>query len=115
VLAKRNWTAGNGGSTLKPASCEVLPGDTEVTMTDMSRDTSEREKSPKSLQDIKKHMKDGEEPVEVLLGLASSPIIDLQQRGLAKVLSAEKAGRKIVVVIFYDTEWVDGKGIMVSK
>ena len=84
-------------------------------MTDTLPDTLDPETSPKSLKDIQKHMKDGGEPNEILLGLVSSPLIDLQQRGLAKVLRAEKAGKKLVLAIFYDTEWVDGKGIMEAK
>lgn len=83
-------------------------------MTDTLQDTSGREKSPKNLKDIKKRMKDGDEPTEILLELVSSPLIDLKARELAKVMTAEDGGRKVVLAIFYDTTWVDGKGIVQS-
>jgi hypothetical protein len=81
-------------------------------MTGTQPDMSAKEKSPKSLADIQKRMKDGEEPVEVLHSLVSSPLIDLKNRELAKILTAEDNGRKVVLAIFYDVDWVDGKGIV---
>jgi hypothetical protein len=81
-------------------------------MTEELLDTSAVGKSPKNLQDIKKHLKDGEEPTELLLSLVSSPLIDLKSRALAKIVTAEENGRKVVLAIFYDAVWVDGKGIV---
>ena len=83
-------------------------------MTDTPQDMLAKEKSPLSSADIQKHLKDGEEPTELLLSLVSSPLIDLKGRELAKVLTAEEAGRPVVLAIFYDVTWVDGKGIILS-
>lgn len=83
-------------------------------MTDTRQDMSAQEKTPKSSLDIQKRMKDGEEPTEVLLSLVSSPLIDLQGRALAKILTAQDGGRNVVLAIFYDSEWVEGSGIVPS-
>lgn len=81
-------------------------------MTDTRPDTSAQGKTPKSSLDIQKRMKDGEEPTEVLLSLVSSPLIDLQGRALAKILTAQDGERNVVLAIFYDSEWVEGSGIV---
>jgi hypothetical protein len=84
-------------------------------MTDTSQDTLAKETDSKSLQDIKRVMKDGEEPTEMLLSLVSSPLIDLKGRELAKVITAKEGDRDVVLAIFYDTTWIDGKGIVGKK
>lgn len=109
---RRILTAENGESIPKQEICEELHGEQEVTMTDTQQDTSAQGKTPKSSLDIQKRMKDGEEPTEVLLSLVSSPLIDLQGRALAKILTAQDGGRKVVLAIFYDSEWVEGSGIV---
>lgn len=83
-----------------------------VNTTGTQLDMSAKEKAPLSSQDIQKRLKDGEEPTIILLGLVSSPLIDLKLRELAKVYSAEDGGRPVVLAIIYDAEWIDGKGIV---
>jgi hypothetical protein len=89
-----------------------LLGEQEDIMTDTQQDMLEQEKTPKNLDAIKKHLKDGEEPEEILHSLVSSPLIDLKARELAKILIAEDGSRKVVLAIFYDVEWIDGKGLV---
>lgn len=81
-------------------------------MTDTKPATSAKGKTPSSLPDTLNRMKDGEEPTIVLLGLVSSPLIDLKLRELAKVYSAQDGGRPVVLAIIYDAEWIEGKGIV---
>ena len=83
-----------------------------VNTTDTKQDTLAKGKTPLSLPDTLNRMKDGDEPTIVLLGLVSSPLIDLKLRELAKVYSAEEGGRPVVLAIIYDAEWVEGKGIL---
>lgn len=85
-----------------------------VNMTDTKQDTLAKEKRPLSSADMKKHLKDGEEPTELLLSLVSSPLIDLKGRELAKILIAEENGRKVVLAIIYDATWDDSKGVVPS-
>lgn len=80
--------------------------------TDTKQDMLAKETIPLNLPDIQKRMKDGDEPTPVLLGLVSSPLIDLKLRELAKVYSAVQEGRPVVLAIIYDAEWVEGKGIL---
>ena len=63
-LPRKNWTVASGGPTTKQESLEALPGEHEDIMTDTQQDTLEQEKNPRNLDDIKKHMKDGEGPEE---------------------------------------------------
>ena len=81
-------------------------------MTDTKPDTLVKEKTPSNLPDMKKHLKDGEEPTVILLSLVSSPLIDLKNRALARVYSAEESGIPVVLAIFVNAEWVEGKGIV---
>lgn len=98
----------------KSEICVESHGEQEDIMTGTQPDMLAKGTSPKSSDDIRKRMKDGEEPVEVLHSLVSSPLIDLKGRELAKILTAEDGGRKVVLAIFYDVEWIDGKGIVQS-
>jgi hypothetical protein len=95
------------------AICEGLLGENEA-MTENAQGTSESGKTPLSSEDMKKHLKDGEEPIEILLSLVSSPLIDLKGRALARIMTAEDGGRKIVLAIFYDATWDDEQGIIPS-
>ena len=114
MLAKRNLTAESGESIKAQAIYVGLLGEREDIMTDTRHDTSGQEKTPLNLDVIQKHMKDGAEPTEVLLSLVSSPLIDLKGRELAKILTAELDGHAVVLAIFFDADWVDGKGIVQS-
>jgi hypothetical protein len=67
-----------------------------------------------NLDAIKKRMTDGKEPTEMLFSLLSSPLIDLKGRALAKILTAEDNGRKVVLAIIYDAEWDGERGIVLS-
>jgi len=74
---------------------------------------SEKEVKPKSLQDISPLLKNGDEPTELLLALAWSPIETLQARGMAKVF----VGNGAVAVFFHNTELLASIGLVptVSK
>lgn len=82
--------------------------------TDTKQDTLAKERGQLSSQDIAKHLKDGEEPTPILLSLVSSPLIDLKLRGLVRIFKFKEdgSGRPAVAVLIYDTEWVEGKGIV---
>lgn len=65
-----------------------------------------------SSESTKPRMKDGEEPTEVLLGLVSSPLLTLKNRGVAKVLAATgEGGRPVVLAIFDAAVWDQSVGI----
>lgn len=69
---------------------------------------SEKEVKPKSLNDTKPVMKSGEEPTELLLQLAWSPIETLQARGLVRVF----VGNGAVAVFFHKTELMPYFGLV---
>jgi hypothetical protein len=58
-------------------------------------------------------MMDGEEPVEVLLALVSSPLLALRRRGLAKIMTAKgKDGHSVVLAVFDKAQWDKTVGII---
>ena len=69
---------------------------------------SEKEATPKNLQDISPLLKNGDEPTELLLALAWSPIETLQARGLVKVF----VGNGAVAVFFHKTELIPHLGLV---
>jgi hypothetical protein len=74
---------------------------------------SANETTQKSLKFTEPRMKDGEEPTEVLLALVSSPLLALQKRGIAKVLTAKGAnGQTVVLAVFDNVEWDQTVGIV---
>jgi len=74
------------------------------------------ETTQKSLKSIEPRMKDGEEPTEVLLALVSSPLLALQKRGLAKVLTAKGSnGQDVVLAIFDSASWKQTVGIVLEE
>lgn len=74
---------------------------------------SESDSTQKSSSVSKARMTDGEEPTEVLLALVSSPLLALQKRGLAKVLTAKGAnGQSVVLAVFDQAEWDANTGIV---
>jgi hypothetical protein len=77
---------------------------------------SEKEKTQKSSSDIGPRMKDGEEPIEVLISLVSSPLIDLNNRGVTQILTAtDEAGRPVVLAIFPGATWDSSVGIVLAE
>ena len=61
-------------------------------------------------------MKDGEEPTEVLLALVSSPLLALQRRGLARILTAKgENGHPVVLAVFGDSDWNTNVGIVAAN
>jgi len=76
---------------------------------------SENDTTPKSSSSTGPRMKDGEEPTEVLLALASSPLLALQKRGLVKIATAKNQnGSPVVVALFSGASWSDSVGIVVA-
>jgi len=72
--------------------------------------------TPQNSSSTAPRMKDGEEPTEVLLALASSPLLELQKRGLAKIVTAkDQDGDPVVVVIFGGAEWNPTVGIVLAE
>jgi hypothetical protein len=70
----------------------------------------------KSSSGSESRMMDGEEPTEVLLALVSSPLLALQKKGLAKVLTAKGAnGQSVVLAVFNNSEWDANSGIVLEK
>ena len=77
---------------------------------------SANETTPENLKSTAPRMKDGEEPTEVLLGLVSSPLLALQKRGVAKVLTAKGSnGQTVVLAVFDNVEWDQSVGITPAK
>ena len=72
---------------------------------------SEKERNPKNLSDISPLLKTGEEPTELLLALAWSPIETLQARGLAKVF----VGKGAVAVFFHRADLVPHLGLVPTE
>lgn len=65
-----------------------------------------------NLKSTAPRMKDGEEPIEVLLALVSSPLLALKERGLAKIMTAKgEQGQPVVLAIFDKTMWDQTVGI----
>jgi hypothetical protein len=64
--------------------------------------------TPENLKDTGPVMRSGEEPPELLLALAWSPIETLQRLGLAKVF----VGSGAVAVIFQNTSLLPEKGLV---
>jgi len=61
-------------------------------------------------------MKDGEEPTEVLLALVSSPLLALQKRGVAKVMTAKgQQGQTVVLAVFNSATWNPTVGIVLAE
>ena len=76
---------------------------------------SEKDTTAKSLKSTEPRMKDGEEPTEVLLGLVSSPLLTLKNRGEAKVLVAKgEHGQPVVLAVFDSAEWNETVGIVLA-
>lgn len=74
------------------------------------------ETTPKNSVSTEPHMKDGEEPTEVLLALVSSPLLALKARGLARILTAKgENGQPVVLAIFDASEWDQTVGIAIAK
>jgi hypothetical protein len=74
------------------------------------------ETTQENLKSTKPRMKDGEEPTEVLLALVSSPLLALQERGIAKVATAKGAdGKPVLLAIFSGVEWDQTVGIVLAK
>lgn len=69
---------------------------------------SENGHSQQSLSDTEPVMKSGEEPTELLLQLAWSPIETLQRRGLARVF----VGNGAVAVFFHKTDLAPHLGLV---
>lgn len=69
---------------------------------------SEKEAKPKNLSDISPLLKNGDEPTELLLALAWSPIETLQARGLVRVF----VGNGAVAVFFHQTELAPHLGLV---
>ena len=69
---------------------------------------SVKDQSQQNLNDTKPVMKSGEEPTELLLQLAWSPIETLQKRGLARVF----VGNGAVCVFFHKTELMPYFGLV---
>jgi hypothetical protein len=83
------------------------------TKAERKQDMSEKGITLKSSASTKPRMRDGEEPTEVLLGLVSSPLLTLKDRGVAKVLTAKGAnGQTVVVVVFDNATWDQTVGIV---
>lgn len=73
------------------------------------------ETNPKNLDSTKPHMKDGEEPTELLLALVSSPLLALRDRGVAKIMTAKgENGKPVVLAIFGGTDWNPNMGIVLA-
>ena len=71
--------------------------------------TSEKEKSQMNSTKSTPHLKHGEEPTELLVALASSPIETLVERGQAIVYTANTLdGTPGVLVFIANTRWVGG-------
>jgi hypothetical protein len=71
------------------------------------------ETTRESLKSTKPRMKDGEEPTEVLLGLVSSPLLALKDRGLAQIMTAKgENGQPLVLAIFEAAVWSEIVGIV---
>jgi len=72
--------------------------------------------TPESSGFTSPRMKDGEEPTEVLLGLVSSPLLALQTRGLAKIVTAkDQHGDPVIVAIISSAEWDSSVGIVIAN
>lgn len=78
-------------------------------------DTLENAKRPKSSASTKPRMKHGEEPTEVLLALASSPLITLRERGLARIMVANSPDGPVVVAIFGNAKWSEVSGMTIAN
>ena len=77
---------------------------------------SANETTPENLKSTAPRMKDGEEPTELLLALVSSPLLELQRRGLVKVLTAKGSlGQTVVLAVFDAAEWDSTVGITLAK
>jgi len=71
--------------------------------------------TPKSSESTTPRMKDGEEPTEVLLSLVSSPLLELKNREVVKILIAKGAlGQPVVLAIFDAAEWNPSVGIVLA-
>jgi hypothetical protein len=71
------------------------------------------ETTRENLKSTKPRMKDGEEPTEVLLGLVSSPLLALKDRGLAQIMTAKgENGQPIVLAVFTAAVWSEIVGIV---
>lgn len=71
--------------------------------------TSEREKNLMSSTKSTQPLKHGDEPTELLIALASSPIETLIERGAAVVYTANAPdGTEGVLVFFANTRWAGG-------
>lgn len=69
-----------------------------------------------SSPDTSPSLKSGAEPTELLLALASSPIITLCQRNDASGFQAVgRDGRSVVIVVFANSLWDPEKGIVLAK
>lgn len=73
----------------------------------------EKEITPQSLESIKRALKDGEEPTELLFSLVSSPLMTLKDRGVAQVYEAkDEKGDPVVLAIFAGGTWDPDLGII---
>lgn len=76
--------------------------------TERQLDMSEKEVKPKNLSDISPLLKNGDEPTELLLALAWSPIETLVSRGLARVF----VGKGAVAIFLHETDLVPHLGLV---
>lgn len=115
MAVKLPWTVESGALLPTLANCAESVGDPE-TRKERWQDMLANETTPKSSQSTKPRMKDGEEPTEVLLALVSSPLLALQARGVAKVLTAKGSqGQTVVLAVFDKSEWDSTVGITLAK
>lgn len=74
---------------------------------------SEKEITPQNLKSTAPRMKDGEEPIGVLMGLVSSPLMTLKARGAAQIITAkDENGNPIVLAVFGNAIWESNVGII---
>jgi hypothetical protein len=69
-----------------------------------------------SSPDTQPSLRSGAEPTELLLALASSPIVTLCQRNDASGFQAVgNDGRSVVIIVFANSSWDPEKGIVLAK
>ena len=113
VLAatKANYRAASGASWPAPANCAECVG-VNVTQKERRFDMLANATDRKNSKSTQTHMRDGDEPTEVLLALVSSPLLTLLARNVAQVATAtDSHGQRVLAVVFANTSWSPTVGI----